>query len=273
MPHRAGRSGRAPTPSASSARGATPTARRSWTRSSPRSPKASRTARRTTSSWWRTTSSATWPIPPASSTLRRRSAESRAATPSARRRCTAARTAGGRSPIATATPSASDVEHGLMRRDDLERLLRDLSGTRDALSADPRFADLFASAGGALRLTRVVAHAHLWLDADAGGGAPRRALALALRDAWASYEDRLHPERVPDTTVAAAVQDAAAEIERSAGRAVARALGAIGDALTVYHSAIAVGHAGAAREAVQRRIAVALANAVWLLGETGAAAA
>src|SRR4051794_5338420 len=197
MPHRAGRSGRAPTPSASSARGATPTARRSWTSSSPRSPRASRTARRIASSCSRTTSSATWPTPPASSTRRRRSAESRAATPSARRRCTAARTATGRSPIATATPSVSDVEPGLMDRDDLERLLAELSETRDALSADPRFADLFSSAGGALRLTRVVAHARLWLDEDADGDAPRRALALALRDAWAGYEDRLHPERVP----------------------------------------------------------------------------
>jgi hypothetical protein len=119
----------------------------------------------------------------------------------------------------------------------------------------------------ALLLTRAVGQAHLVAGPGPVDRTACEAFALTLRDAWATYEDRPRPEEVADAVVAAAVEAAGRDTLplHDPHEAPPLALAAVGDALGAYHGALEVGATGAARELVQRRVAVALAYMVWML--------
>ena len=146
----------------------------------------------------------------------------------------------------------------------------DRSGIEDALARaaaaqgraerDGRFAGLLDDGSPALRLTRVVAHAHVW----GGDDISSFALVLALRHAWAAYDDRRDPASVSDRGVADAVEAAASETLHLDDRADAPllAVALIGDALGAYHGAIELGIPGQAREVVRSKVAIALAYAI-----------
>jgi hypothetical protein len=113
-----------------------------------------------------------------------------------------------------------------------------------SLEPASRDAETF-SGSAALRLTRVVANAGSW---------PVDVLALALRDAWATFEDRDDPADVPDAAVADAVEAVAGD--------GADPVAMVGEALSCYHGAIDLGIPDRARDEVRRRVAIALAGAL-----------
>jgi hypothetical protein len=151
-------------------------------------------------------------------------------------------------------------------RAEIDQVLASLAASATRIRDDERFADLFADGSAARRLARVVAHAQLWTGPEPPDVTHGRALAVALRQVWATYEDRRYPEDVDDAHVAAAVAAAleGAELPDPA-HAPSRAIAAVGEALGAYHGSLELGVTARARDHVRERVAVALGYMLWTL--------